>query len=50
MATESPAHPLPDEIPENERTGSEPNPSGKSGKAREDTSGIAGTKPPTEKT
>ena len=50
MATESPAHPQPDEIPENERTGDEPNPSGKSGKAKEDTPRGAGAKPPTEKT
>jgi hypothetical protein len=35
MATESPNHPAPDEIPDNERTGSEPNPSGKSGGSKE---------------
>jgi hypothetical protein len=35
MATESPSHPAPDEIPDNERTGSEPNPSGKSGGSKE---------------
>jgi hypothetical protein len=35
MATESPHHPQPDEIPENERTGDEPNPSGKAGKPKE---------------
>lgn len=29
MATESPCHPQPDDLPENERTGNEPNPSGK---------------------
>jgi hypothetical protein len=34
MATESPDHPQPDEIPENERTGDEPNPSGKPGKPK----------------
>jgi hypothetical protein len=34
MATESPNHPQPDEIPENERTGSEPNPAGKSGESK----------------
>jgi hypothetical protein len=28
MATENPNHPAPDQIPENERTGNEPNPSG----------------------
>jgi hypothetical protein len=37
MATESPYHPQPDEIPDNERTGSEPNPSGKTGKSKENT-------------
>jgi hypothetical protein len=37
MATESPNHPQPDEIPENERTGSEPNPTGKSGESKENT-------------
>jgi len=31
MATESPNHPCPDDIPDNERTGGEPNPSGKGG-------------------
>lgn len=35
MATESPKHPLPDEIPDNERVGGEPNPSGKSGQPTE---------------
>jgi hypothetical protein len=30
MGTESPNDPQPDEIPENERTGGEPNPCGKS--------------------
>jgi hypothetical protein len=35
MATESP-RPQPDEIPDDERTGDEPNPSGKAGKPRED--------------
>lgn len=35
MATESPNHPAPDEIPDNERTGDEPNPSGKSGGVKE---------------
>jgi hypothetical protein len=33
MATETPNHPAPDEIPDNERIGDEPNPSGKSGKS-----------------
>ena len=31
MAPESPQHPNPDEIPENERTVHEPNPSGRGG-------------------
>jgi hypothetical protein len=35
MATETPNHPAPDEIPDNERIGDEPNPSGKSGKSKE---------------
>lgn len=35
MATESPNHPLPDDIPDNERTGGEPNPSGRSGESKE---------------
>ena len=30
MPTENPNHPQPDDIPDNERTGGEPNPSGKS--------------------
>jgi hypothetical protein len=30
MPTESPQHPQPDELPEDQRTGDEPNPSGKS--------------------
>jgi len=28
MATENPAHPAPDQLPDHERTGNEPNPSG----------------------
>jgi hypothetical protein len=28
MATESPQNPLPDQLPEDQRTGDEPNPSG----------------------
>jgi hypothetical protein len=28
MATESPTHPAPDQLPDHERTGNEPNPSG----------------------
>jgi hypothetical protein len=38
MTTESPHHPQPDEIPENERTGDEPNPSGKAGQPKENSS------------
>ena len=33
--TESPNHPQPDEIPDNERTGDEPNPSGRPGQPKE---------------
>lgn len=44
MATESPNHPQPDEIPENERTGSEPNPTGKSGESKENTHQGPGAK------
>jgi hypothetical protein len=44
MAAESPNHPQPDEIPENERTGSEPSPSGKSGKPKENTPRDSGAK------
>jgi hypothetical protein len=36
MPTENPNHPQPDDIPDNERTGGEPNPSGKSGNPKED--------------
>jgi hypothetical protein len=32
MAPEDPNHPLPDQLPEDERTGNEPNPSGKAPK------------------
>jgi hypothetical protein len=38
VATESPHHPQPDEIPENERTGDEPNPSAKAGNPKENLS------------
>src|SRR5579862_6935386 len=38
MATESPYHPQPDEIPDNERTGDEPNPSGRASKPKEKSS------------
>jgi|HubBroStandDraft_6_1064221.scaffolds.fasta_scaffold94936_4 hypothetical protein len=35
MATETPSHSQPDEIPDNERIGGEPNPSGEPGKSGE---------------
>jgi hypothetical protein len=35
MAAENPYHPQPDEIPDNERTGDEPNPSGKASKPKD---------------
>jgi hypothetical protein len=36
MAPENPNHPLPDQIPDDDRTGNEPNPSGKSPKQPSD--------------
>ena len=38
MATEGAYPPQPDEIPDNERTGDEPNPSGKASKPNENSS------------
>ena len=38
MATENPYHPQPDEIPDNDRTGDEPNPAGKASKPKEESS------------
>jgi hypothetical protein len=37
MAPENPNHPRPDQIPEDERTGNEPNPSGKTPKQPSET-------------
>ena len=44
MATETPSHPQPDEIPDNERLGGEPDPSGQPGKSGEKAREGAGEK------